>query len=193
MCEIPYCVEAECIGVWRCRSFCKAELWLLSADPKVELCQIPVLGVSPQVTVTRVAYQVSPELFACGCSPGDVCLESMGAQPIGGWFGHHLPGVAVEACVRTRKRESRIRSNGIGIGWVNKLIVVMLILIGVIWSLGQKSELYIPGLQTTIQTMGAHITTVVHLRIVIIHIGSTIILMRFNPRHMFLSELLSGV
>ena len=36
---------------------------------------------------------------------------------------------------------------------------------------------FIPGIPTTIKTMGVNITTIVYLRVLIIQIGSTIILM----------------
>ena len=36
---------------------------------------------------------------------------------------------------------------------------------------------FVPGIPTTIKTMGVNITTIVYLRVLIIQIGSTIILM----------------
>ena len=48
-----------------------------------------------------------------------------------------------------------------------------------------KKSLYIPGIPTTIKTMGVNITTIVYLRVLIIQIGSTIILMVVEAQGIF--------
>ena len=49
-----------------------------------------------------------------------------------------------------------------------------------------------PAIQTTIQAMGAHITTIVSLRIVIIQIGSTFLLLGVEPRTLLLACAVPG-